>query len=218
MPQQARELGALNPRVWVTVGLGVGPNRDFSEIPLVFTGVAADPIALGWVQSYTHPGGMITGNVMNAVGGEETVTQKRIGLFKQLVADLTRVGMIAFFPGAQGVPRTLTIAEKDALQKVATQFGFEFIFCGRNTIDDLDTVFAAALRDDVSALYISGDAWLSANISRIMPLVAASKKPSVGPFPHGMQRASDVLFNRPAGRKSPRRHLRREDFEGREAW
>jgi ABC-type uncharacterized transport system substrate-binding protein len=101
MPQQARELGALNPRVWVTVGFGVGPNRDFSEIPPVFTGIASDPIALGWVQSYTPPGGMITGNVMNAVGGEETVTRKRLGLFKQLVPDLTRVGMIAFFPGAQ---------------------------------------------------------------------------------------------------------------------
>src|SRR5271170_5241951 len=96
LPQLARELGALNPRVLVTVGFGAAPaQRANPEIPLVFTAVAADPIALGWVESYAHPGGMITGNVMNAIGGEETMTQKRIGFFKQLVPDLKRLGMIA---------------------------------------------------------------------------------------------------------------------------
>ena len=38
---------------------------------------------------------MTTGNVMNAVGGEETMTQKRIGFFKELVPNLIRLGMIA---------------------------------------------------------------------------------------------------------------------------
>ena len=44
-----------------------------------------NPVAYGLAQSYLHPGEMITGNVMNAVGGEETMTQKRIGLLKDLV-------------------------------------------------------------------------------------------------------------------------------------
>ena len=39
---------------------------------------------------------------MNAVGGEETMTQKRIGLFKQLVPDLKRLGMIASDRSAVG--------------------------------------------------------------------------------------------------------------------
>src|SRR3974390_84331 len=78
MPQLGIELGALNPRVFVTLGFGAAPaQRSFPEIPLVFASVAADPIALGWVESYAHPGGMITGNVMNAVSGEESMTQKR---------------------------------------------------------------------------------------------------------------------------------------------
>jgi hypothetical protein len=57
--------------------------------------VAADPVALGLAQSYVHPGGMVTANVMNAVGGEEAIAQKRIGFFKELVPGLTRLGMIA---------------------------------------------------------------------------------------------------------------------------
>jgi putative ABC transport system substrate-binding protein len=182
LPQLAMELIALNPRVFVTVGFGAGPQRLSPEIPLVFTNVALDPVALGWVQSYVHPGGMITGNVMNAVGGEETITQKRIGLFKQLVPGLTRLGMIAPVPGPNR-PATLVMKEKEALQKVAAQLGYEFVLYGLNTLDDLEGAFAAGLRDDVSAFYISGEPLLVANISRVIPLVAASGKPTVGPYP-----------------------------------
>ena len=183
LPQQGKELAALNPRVFVTIGFGVGPQRSNPEIPLVFANVAVDPVALGWVQSYVHPGGTTTGNVMNAVGGEETITQKRIGLFKQLVPGLTRLGMIAPIPGGPNGPASLSRKEREALQNVAAQLGFEFFFYGLNTIDDLESAFAAALRDDVSAFYISGELLLSTNLSRVMTFVTASRKPSVGPYP-----------------------------------
>jgi putative ABC transport system substrate-binding protein len=182
MPQLAMELAALNPRVFVALGFGAGPNRVSPEIPLVFSGVAVDPVALGWVQSYQHPGGMITGNVMNAVGGEETLTQKRIGLFKQLVPDLTRLGMLAPVP-APNRPATLVMKEKEALQKVAAELGYEFIFYGFNILDDLESAVAAGIRDNVSAFYISGEPLLSANVSRVVSLVATSRKPTVGPYP-----------------------------------
>ena len=59
---------------------------------------------------------------MNAVGGEETMVQKRIGLFKQLVPDLTRLGVIASDGRCNGYMK-----EKDALRKVATELGFELV-------------------------------------------------------------------------------------------
>jgi putative tryptophan/tyrosine transport system substrate-binding protein len=177
-PQLAMELGALNPRVIVVAAGGAGTvHTHLPQIPIVFTSIAADPLALGWVQSYAHPGGMITGNVMNAVGGEETMTQKRIGLFKQLVPDLTRLGVIA-----SDLAMTY-LKEGDALRKVATEFGFEVLHYRLKTIDDLESAFAAGLRDDVSAFYISGEPLLSANLSRVMSFVTASRKPSVGPYP-----------------------------------
>jgi putative tryptophan/tyrosine transport system substrate-binding protein len=121
--------------------------------------------------------GWITGNVMNAVGGEETMTQKRIGLFKQLVPDLTRLGMIA------SDVAIAVLKEKDALQKVATELGFELVHYGFKTVDDLEGAFAAGLRDDVSAFYISGEPLLTANLARVMSLVTASRKPTVGLYP-----------------------------------
>jgi putative ABC transport system substrate-binding protein len=178
VPQLAKELGALTPHVFVVMGHGVDlTRRAFPEVPLVFTGIAADPIALGWAQSYSHPGGMITGNVMNAAGGEASMTRKRIGLFKELVPGLTRLGMIA---PANGV---LAKTEKEALQKVAPDLAFELVFYGLNTIDDLESAFAAGLRDDVSAFFISGEPLLVGNMSRVIALVTASRKPSVGPYP-----------------------------------
>lgn len=81
-----RELGLLKPRVAAIAAMGISAfHQQYPETPVVFTGIAADPIALEWIQSYAHPGGMLTGNVMNAVGGEETMAQKRLGLFRELV-------------------------------------------------------------------------------------------------------------------------------------
>ena len=174
----AKELSALNPRVFVVSGSGVDVIRkSFPETPLVFCSIAADPLVLGWAQSYAHPGGMLTGNVMNAVGGEETMVQKRIGLFKQLVPDLKRIGMIA------SDVAVITLKEKDALGKVANELGFELVHYRFKTADDLEGIFASGRRDNVSAFYISGEPLLVASMSRVVALVAASGKPSVGPYP-----------------------------------
>jgi putative tryptophan/tyrosine transport system substrate-binding protein len=180
-PKLAKELGALNARVIVVAGSLYGMMDEFRpsfpELPLVCTAIAVDLVERGLVQSYVHPGGMLTGNVMNAVGGEETMTQKRIGLFKELVPDLRRIGMIAPANG------NLAMREKEALQKAAARLGFEFVHYGLNTIDDLEGAFAAGLRDDVSAFFISGEPQLAANLSRVIRYVAASGKPSVGTIP-----------------------------------
>jgi len=121
---------------------------------------------------------------MNAVGGEETMTQKRVGFFKELVPGLTRLGMIARSPlPNNSVLNGLPTQEENALRKVGAQFGFEFTRYNSGTPDELDSSFASALRDNVSALYISGAPGLFANMSRVISLVTASGKPSFGPYP-----------------------------------
>src|SRR5262249_22853793 len=49
--------------------------------------------------------------------------------------------------------------------------------------DDLEGAFALGLQQNVSAFYISGETLLFANLSRVMPLVSAARKPSVGTYP-----------------------------------
>jgi putative ABC transport system substrate-binding protein len=175
----AKELGEFNPKVVV---VGTFPNttrKAIPHIPIVFTAFAADPIAQGLIETYARPGGLLTGNVMNAVGGEETMTEKRIGFFKQLVPSMTRLGMIA--PVLARVPSsTLLVEERKALRKMALHFGLEFTEYGVATLDDLESAFASARRDDVNGIYISGEPEFVTNMPRVMPFVDALGKPSFG--------------------------------------
>jgi putative ABC transport system substrate-binding protein len=146
------------------------------DAPLVFTSFAADPIAFGLVQSYTHPGGNATGNVMSAVGGEESLTEKRIGFFRELVPKLKRLALIGTETGL------LSAAEQNALRRVAPSFGFELTPYLIKALEGLENAFSAALRDGAEALYISGDSIFFNNMSRVTALVAAAGKPSVATY------------------------------------
>lgn len=180
LPKLAKELDALGPRVFVT-----GANATFvvhqqaPNTPLVFTGVAADVIALGWADSYARPGGMMTGNVQNAIGGEEALTTKRIGLFKELMPNLTRLGMIGFANGL------LANVEHNGLRKASSHLGFEVLRYDLQglSLDGLDDAVSAGLRDDVSAFYISGGFVVFGHIPQVVASVANSGRPICGVYP-----------------------------------
>jgi len=182
LPELAKELDALKPRLFVASANAVlVVHKLLPDTPLVFTAVAADPIALGLAQSYTRPGGTATGNVMNALGGEESLTAKRLGFFKDLVPNIARLGMIgSWVPQIQG---GLLYQEEMALRKASAQMGFAFEKYAIKTLDDLEQAFAKALADGVDAFYISGEPFLFANISRVLPHVVAAAKPTLGTYP-----------------------------------
>jgi putative tryptophan/tyrosine transport system substrate-binding protein len=178
LPGLALELAALKPRVIVaSAAAAVAVHKAVPDLPLVFTSYAADPIKAGFAESYVHPGGNTTGNVMNAVGGEEALTQKRLGLFKELVPELKRLGFIGT------ATSLLAVAELGALRSVAGHFGFEIVHHAIQGLDDIESTVAASKRDDVGALYVSGEPLLFNNMARVLPFVMASGKPTVGTYP-----------------------------------
>jgi putative ABC transport system substrate-binding protein len=178
LPALARELGVLKPRVIVaSARAAIVAHEVLPDVPLVFTSYSADPIKAGLVESYVRPGGMSTGNVMNAVGGEQARTEKRIGFFKQLVRGLSRLGMIGSDQNG------LVVAEHNALTNVAGQLGFAFSHYVIQTLDDLEGAFASGRHDGVDAFYISGEPLLYNDQTRVMPLVVAKRKPTVGVYP-----------------------------------
>lgn len=177
LPGLALELAALKPRVIVaSAAAAVAVHKAVPELPLVFTSYAADPIKAGFAQSYVHPGGHATGNVMNAVGGEEALTQKRMGLFKELVPGLRRLGFI-------GTATSLAVVELPALRSVAANIGLEIVHHPIQGLDDLEGAVASTKADGVDALYVSGEPLLYTNMARVLPFVMASGKPTVGTYP-----------------------------------
>ncbi|MEK9278712.1 MULTISPECIES: ABC transporter substrate-binding protein [unclassified Bradyrhizobium] len=182
LPRLAQELDALQPRVFVAAAHAVATVHSLRpDAPLVFTAMAIDPIAVGLAESYTRPGGTATGNVMNAVGGEESLTAKRLGFFRDLVPDIRRIGMIGV--ADYGLAR-LETSEEAALRKVTAQLGISFdSYEIKPTLDDLEAVLTKALGDGVEAFYVSGDPVLTYKISVVMPRILATGKPTFGPYP-----------------------------------
>jgi putative tryptophan/tyrosine transport system substrate-binding protein len=178
LPGLALELAALKPRVIVaSAAAAVAVHKVVPDLPLVFTSYAADPIKAGFAESYVHPGGNTTGNVMNAIGGEEALTQKRMGLFKELVPGMKRLGFIGT------ATSILAVAELDALRSVAGHFGFEIVHHPVQTLDDIESAVVSSNSDGVDALYVSGEPLLYNNMARVLPFVMASGKPTVGSYP-----------------------------------
>jgi putative ABC transport system substrate-binding protein len=178
LPGLALELAAMKPRVIVaSAAAAVAVHKTVPELPLVFTSYAADPIKAGFAQSYIHPGGNTTGNVMNAVGGEETLTQKRMSFFKELVPDLKRLGFIGT------ATSILAVAELAALRSVAGGFGFDVVHHPIEKLDDIESLVSASLKDGAASLYVSGEPLLYNNMARVLPLVMAAGKPTVGSYP-----------------------------------
>jgi putative ABC transport system substrate-binding protein len=177
LPGLAQELAALKPRVIVaSAAAAIAAHKTVPELPLVFTSYAADPIKAGFAESYVRPGGHATGNVMNAVGGEEALTQKRMGLFKELVPGLKRLGFI----GSGGL---LATVELSALRSVAPHFGFEIVHDPIKGLDEVEGAVAAVVKDGVDAVYVSGEPLLYNSMARVLPPVMACGKPTVGTYP-----------------------------------
>ena len=95
VPEIIKDLDGLKPRVWFVIAGGpTAIHKQVPNAPVVFTAIAVDPVTLGWVESYARPGGMVTGNVQNAMGGLESLMSKQFQFFKELVPNLTRLGYI----------------------------------------------------------------------------------------------------------------------------
>jgi putative ABC transport system substrate-binding protein len=171
------ELGALKPRVIVSAGIGLVVKQLLPDTPHVFTAIAVDPVKLGLVNSYAHPGGNTTGNVLIAANADKSMTLKRIELFRQLQPNFRRLG----FLGTNTV--MLAVDELDALRSIARRFGFELVHHPMRTIDDIEPAVAASGQDGVDALYLSGEPLLIANMARVVQAVAASGKPAVATYP-----------------------------------
>jgi putative tryptophan/tyrosine transport system substrate-binding protein len=177
LPGLISELGELKPRVIVSGGVGTFVKKLLPETPHVFTAIAADPIKLGLIENYAHPGGNVTGNVMTRGGEDGSMTQKRIEFFHQLVPNFKRLGFIGSEKGI------LALAELDALRGITGRLGFELVQYPVQTIDDVEAAVAATTQDAVDALYLTGEPLLIANLARTVKAIQVSGKAAVGPYP-----------------------------------
>jgi putative ABC transport system substrate-binding protein len=178
LQEYVKELDGSKPRVYVVLGGGVGLVHQLApNTPIVFTSIAVDPVVVGWAESYAKPGGVITGNVQNALGGWKSVFTKLLGFFKEMVPSLTRLAVIEL---ADNLERGLW---GDLPQSISAQTGIEISTYSLQTVDDIESAIAAGQRDGAGAFYLSTDARLAPHIPQIVASLAKTGKPSCGPYP-----------------------------------
>jgi putative ABC transport system substrate-binding protein len=179
LPALAKELQALIPAAYVAPSHALGVVQQLQpQPPTVFTAIAIDPVEAGLAKSYTKPGGMVTGNVMNTIGGEDAIAEKRITHFKDLVPKLTRLGMI----GRPQQAGRLFEQETNGARTAGARLGFDVTICALDRVDDVERVVAAALRDGVDGFCISGILTFFFNMKRLLPPILTTGKPTVSVF------------------------------------
>jgi putative tryptophan/tyrosine transport system substrate-binding protein len=162
----AAEFVRLNVNVIVTVGSAVPIVRQATEaIPIVFA-VAIDPVGSGLVESLALPGGSVTGLSLQA----SDLAGKRLGLARELIPELHRLGILFNIGNAQPV------LEMGETQGAARLLGFDVAPLIIQRAEDIAPAFQRLKAD---ALYVAVDQLIVANRTSILTSALGARMPTI---------------------------------------
>lgn len=170
LPSLAAELVGLKVDVIVTMSTPAGQAaaRATTTIPIVIT-LVADPVESGIVANLARPGGNVTGLSLM----QPELNGKRVALLKEVVPKLSRVGVF-WSPTTPSHARVLR--ETDA---AARSRGMQIHPVEVHGAGDLDTAFAALVRERDGALVVLPDALFRDQQRRIIDLAATHRLPAI---------------------------------------
>jgi putative tryptophan/tyrosine transport system substrate-binding protein len=149
-----------------------------NTIPVVFV-ADPDPVGSGLVESLAHPGGNATGLSLMAID----VTGKRLGLFKELVPNLSRVAIMVD-PRDSAAPRF-----RAAYEKAAKPLGISTQIVEVTTSDGIEQAFSAIAQDGLDGAALAGPMLLNQRV-RVGVSALAHKIPTLSGVaemvPHGL--------------------------------
>jgi putative ABC transport system substrate-binding protein len=142
-----------------------------STIPIVMTS-SGDPVSSGFVASLARPGGNITGFSLD--GGDEGEMQgKRLGLLKETLPNLTRVGILWNPDGA------LDPARLESMKGATQPLGLELVTVEARGLDALEQAFATMLREQIQAFILVADTVLFNYRKQIGVMALKDRLPSI---------------------------------------
>ena len=167
-PGLAAQLVGVNVDLIITRGTpaALAAKNATATIPVVMASVG-DP--LGVVAGLAHPGGNVTG--LSAFNSE--LEAKRVGLIRDLVPGLQRIG--AFY----NMGNPIFTSRWNELENVAQLLGIEPQLFDLRKSEDLPAAFEAAKKRRVDALVVSADGVLQANRRLIAELAEMHRLPAI---------------------------------------
>ncbi len=139
------------------------------SIPIVM-GAANDPVGVGLIATFAHPGGNVTGLSFDITQQEGA---KRLDLLKELAPKASR---IAYLPGSTG--ETALAGARLGARSLGVQLRIHEV----RTSDDLDRMFAAVMRERPDALLVSATPGAMVHRTQIIDLATRSRLPAMYGF------------------------------------
>ena len=166
----AAEFVRLKVDVILTVGGAVPASKQAtSVIPIVFA-IAVDPVGTGLVASLARPGGNVTGLSMQA----SDLAGKRLEFLREVLPALRRLAIMA------NVGYQASVVEIGEVQAAARKLALEVEVLEIRRAEDIAPAFGT-LKSGTQALYVCGDALVTANRARISTLALGARLPTIYP-------------------------------------
>jgi putative tryptophan/tyrosine transport system substrate-binding protein len=147
-----------------------------ANMRIVFVGVS-DPIGPGFVKSFDHPGGNITGFTM---GFEETTGGKWLELLREIAPSVKRASML-FNPETANGGASGGIYLK-SIETAARDTGTELIVSAVHDPAGIDEVFAAMAQGSSGGVLVMPNTFMWANRERIVAQAERYRVPTIYPL------------------------------------
>jgi putative ABC transport system substrate-binding protein len=169
--QFAKELVALQPVLAQNTDATQALQQETGTIPIVFT-IVADPVASGFVASFPHPAGNITGFVT----GVPSLGGKWLELLKEIAPNVTRV-LVPYKTALKSAEYYL-----ESLRVSAAQLGIEASAVFVRDISELETTLSSHAQAPHGGLIVLPDAYLTGHRQEVTALAARYRLPTVYPY------------------------------------
>jgi putative ABC transport system substrate-binding protein len=139
-----------------------------ATIPIVFA-VGSDPVSLGLVASYSHPGGNATGvNILTT-----TLEAKRLGLLHDLVPRITKIGVLL----NPDVPTASS--QLNDVQNAARAMGLRIDVLRASTDEEIDAAFAFVAANRLPALTVTSNPFYASRRDKLVSLAGRLRAPTM---------------------------------------
>jgi putative tryptophan/tyrosine transport system substrate-binding protein len=136
-------------------------------IPIVFA-IAPDPVHGGLVASLARPGGNVTGQSIQSID----LVGKRLAFLREIFPHLRLLAIVFNADFSE------TVAEADVVNATARTLGLEVVPLEIRRAEDVAPAFET-LKSQIDALYVVGDALVSASRSRIITFALSRRLPTI---------------------------------------
>jgi putative ABC transport system substrate-binding protein len=139
-----------------------------SAIPIVMVGYyREDPVAAGWIESYSHPGGNVTG----IFSLDSVLIEKRMEILKEALPKMSRVAILWDSAFVSSV--------LDPAQAAAKRLGLQPIAIEYRSVEDLEVAFKSAKRKKATAVFLAGSPMLYIYRDRVAVLALNAGLPTI---------------------------------------